>query len=398
MRLVGRHDVSVSLGLVAAALLIVLNPLSRLAGAAAGTPARFALALAPGLALLVAILAIDRWRRAAAVRAAGVRADAEAGRAAAAELERERLAAFVRALARAVDAEGITAALDAHLAPIVGARLSVLLSRPTGWEVYAGDRNVADDLLARGAPEDTERGPAPPDREIRVPLRTAGQIIGLLVAPRPPAAVDPAALQTVEAAAAGLAVAIRNLQLFRELHENSLRDPLTGCMARAHGLEIVDAELRRARRSQQPVSLIVVDVDHLKDVNSRHGYQCGDAVLAAVGRRLREALRRSDLKCRYGGEEFVILLPETALIGARRVAETIRREIADRPLPWNGDELTVTASLGVTQVLPGEVNVGAVIARAEAAVRRAQQEGHNTVRVASDALESLQQGRWQERQ
>ena len=131
-------------------------------------------------------------------------------------------------------------------------------------------------------------------------------------------------------------MSVKNAQLFREVRENSVSDALTGCFTRGHALEVVDAELRRARRSQMPVSLIMFDLDHFKDVNDRHGHLCGDAVLSAVGKRMKEVLRGSDLKCRYGGEEFLVLLPETPLHGARRVADTLRREIAERPVPVVG--------------------------------------------------------------
>src|SRR6185503_13108022 len=149
---------------------------------------------------------------------------------------------------------------------------------------------------------------------------------------------------------------------------------------------VIDAELRRARRSQTPVSMIMFDLDHFKDVNDRYGHLCGDAVLSAVGKRMKEVLRGSDLKCRYGGEEFLVLLPETPMHGARRVAESLRREIADNPIACGQDSLTVTASFGVTQALPGEVNLQSLIARADAALYRAKEEGRNCVRVASDTL------------
>jgi two-component system, cell cycle response regulator len=135
-----------------------------------------------------------------------------------------------------------------------------------------------------------------------------------------------------------------------------------------------------------PVSLIMFDLDHFKDVNDRYGHLCGDAVLANVGRRMKDVLRGSDLKCRYGGEEFLVLLPETPLHGARRVAETLRREIAERPIPWAGEALTVTASFGLTQALPGEISIQSVVARADAALYRAKEEGRNCVRIASDTL------------
>jgi diguanylate cyclase (GGDEF)-like protein len=189
----------------------------------------------------------------------------------------------------------------------------------------------------------------------------------------------------IEAAASLLAVSVKNAQLFREVRDNSVKDPLTGCFTRTHTLDMIDAELRRARRSQTPVSMIMFDLDHFKDVNDRYGHLCGDAVLSAVGRRMKEVLRGSDLKCRYGGEEFLVLLPETPLHGARRVAETLRREIAERPVPWAGEGLTVTASFGIAQTVPGEVNVQAVIARADQALYRAKDDGRNCVRIAAES-------------
>lgn len=160
---------------------------------------------------------------------------------------------------------------------------------------------------------------------------------------------------------------------------------MTGCFTKAHALEVIDAELRRARRSQTPVTMIMFDIDHFKDVNDRHGHLCGDAVLSTIGKRMKDVLRGSDLKCRYGGEEFLVLLPETPLHGARRVAETLRREIAERPVPWAGEALTITASFGLAQTLPGEVNVEAVIARADQALYRAKDDGRNCVRIAADS-------------
>ncbi len=172
------------------------------------------------------------------------------------------------------------------------------------------------------------------------------------------------------------------------MRENSVRDALTGCFTRGHAIEVIDAELRRARRSQAPVSLIMFDVDHLKDVNDRHGHLCGDAVLAVIGKRMREVLRGSDLKCRYAGEQFLVLLPETPLQGAKRVAETLRREVADRPVAWAGENLQITASFGLAQALPGEVNVQALIGRADHALYRAKDDGGNCVRIAPDAAAS----------
>jgi diguanylate cyclase (GGDEF)-like protein len=149
----------------------------------------------------------------------------------------------------------------------------------------------------------------------------------------------------------------------------------------------MDGELRRSRRSQMPVSLVMFDLDYFKEVNDKYGHLCGDAVLATVGQRMNAVLRGSDLKCRYGGEEFLILLPDTPLGGAHRVAETLRKEIGDHPVRWNEEEITVTASFGITAITPGEVEPTAIISRADAALYRAKESGRNCVR-ASEAHEA----------
>jgi diguanylate cyclase (GGDEF)-like protein len=164
-------------------------------------------------------------------------------------------------------------------------------------------------------------------------------------------------------------------------------------VVRTHAAEVIDAELRRARRSQLPVSMMLFDLDHFKQINDRYGHLCGDAVLAEMGRCMRDVLRGSDLKCRYGGEEFLVLLPETPLSGARRVAETLRREIAERPILWAGHTLHCTASFGLTQALPGETSIQALVGRADIALYRAKEEGRNCVRIASDTLTLISEQR-----
>jgi diguanylate cyclase (GGDEF)-like protein len=216
-----------------------------------------------------------------------------------------------------------------------------------------------------------------------LPLTAGGHLVGVLGISE--GAFAEGRRRTVAMSAALLAIGIRNALLFSEVRDNSLRDGLTACINRTHGLEVIETELRRSRRSQMPVSLIMFDIDHFKDINDRHGHLCGDAVLAAVGARLRDLLRASDLKCRYGGEEFLVLLPETALEGAKRVADTLRRELADTSISWKDARIAITASFGVTTALPAEVDAQALIGRADRALYRAKDQGRNCVRLSIES-------------
>jgi diguanylate cyclase (GGDEF)-like protein len=188
-------------------------------------------------------------------------------------------------------------------------------------------------------------------------------------------------VNALTAAASLLAVSIRNAELFRAAHETGVRDMLTWCYLRGHAMEVVDAELRRARRSKQPAAVVLFDLDHFKHINDRYGHLAGDAVQAAVGERMHAVLRGSDLKCCYGGEEFLVLLPEASLAGARRVADTLRHDLEARPVRWNDEDIRITASFGITAVAPGEVDAAAVIARADAALYRAKALGRNCVEL-----------------
>lgn len=215
----------------------------------------------------------------------------------------------------------------------------------------------------------------------------AGTPVGVLgVSPEPPLTEHERIVMA--AAAALLAVSLKNAELFHEVRETSVRDSLTGCFTRQHALQVMDAELRRSRRSKLTLSLVMLDLDRFKDINDRFGHLCGDAVLAGVGQQMNAVLRGSDLKCRFGGEEFLILLPETPLSGARRVAETLRRELEEHPVRWNDASVPVTASFGITAITPGEVDAQAIIGRADAALYRAKECGRNCVR-ADDAHEAI---------
>lgn len=395
MKLFGRQDLLLIGALTTALIVIFSSPISRMLDYAREIERQSGLTLIPALVLLTVAFLFHQYRRNHLDQAKALAAEAATKAAQHRAGELERLVAFGQALGRALDFDSIRVAIGQHLSALAGTdNVWVLVREGTEWQALSGDTrgaeevlqwgDLAEQLLAANGPGDKTPAQTAP-RAIGFPLIVGGTALGVLGV-RPEEGMLPAdKRRIVEAAAALLAVSVKNAQLFREVKENSVRDALTGCFTRGHALDVIDAELRRARRSQTPVSMIMFDLDHFKDVNDRHGHLCGDAVLSAVGKRMKEVLRGSDLKCRYGGEEFLVLLPETPLHGARRVAETLRKEIAERPVPWSGEALTITASFGLAQTLPGEVNVQAVIARADQALYRAKDDGRNCVRIAAEA-------------
>jgi diguanylate cyclase (GGDEF)-like protein len=157
-------------------------------------------------------------------------------------------------------------------------------------------------------------------------------------------------------------------------------DPLTGTYNRRTFLEIAERELARARRANQPLSLIMVDIDHFRQINEKYGERMGDDVLLRFADVLRTALRKEDMLVRFGGDEFVVLLPEVAGPGAVVVAGRIRRFIGEDDFRVGGQRIAVTASLGVAARLDeGPESIDALIARAESALALAKERGRNRV-------------------
>ncbi len=175
-------------------------------------------------------------------------------------------------------------------------------------------------------------------------------------------------------------------------------DALTGLANRRHLLAELEKELRRAARSGRPLSVLMVDLDHFKGVNDRYGHAAGDAALVAVAGRCLARLRAIDLCGRIGGEEFVVLLPETGAEGAATTAERLCADLAGTSIDTAAGPLHVTISIGVASHLPrtpqpdeaaDEETQGAVQAllqRADRALYEAKAGGRNCVRVAPPML------------
>jgi diguanylate cyclase (GGDEF)-like protein/PAS domain S-box-containing protein len=169
-------------------------------------------------------------------------------------------------------------------------------------------------------------------------------------------------------------------KLEAELARQASTDALTGLANRYKFMSVAATEIVRATRSNRPLSLILADLDHFKQVNDKYGHAAGDAALVHFCDVCREELRNVlDLPARLGGEEFAVLLPETHLSNARLVAERLRQRIAASPV-WHEDlEFVITCSFGVSAWARGETEVAEAIERADTALYRAKNEGRNRV-------------------
>lgn len=388
MRLAGRNDVVLMVGLTVALFVIFSQPVSRLLDYIREIEAARGLHLLPALFILATVFSFHQIRKRQEMReeARAVAADANSATERASEMS--RLVAFGHALARAMDSDSSDSIRDvavAHIPLLVPGRNTWVMTRVRSghWEslVAIGESSpIERERAARRALGEAEPlvGPAP--AEICFPMIVAGTPEGVLgVAPEPPLTNHQRSV--LSAAAALLAVSLKNSQLLREVRENSVRDGLTSCFNRGHALEVLDAEIRRARRSKLPLSLVMFDLDGFKEVNDQYGHLCGDAVLASVGTKMKSELRGSDLKCRWGGDEFMVILPDTPLGGARQVSENLRQQIETQTVAWNDDHVKVTASFGITVINPADQDPLTAIARADAALYRAKERGRNNVQV-----------------
>jgi len=166
----------------------------------------------------------------------------------------------------------------------------------------------------------------------------------------------------------------------RALDQLSRHDPLTGALNR-YGFRIqIDELLHIVQRYREPLSLILLDIDFFKRINDRYGHQAGDALLVEVTRRIAGHQRAADVLCRWGGEEFMLALPNTALLRARSLAERLRLALETQPLLLGEQSVDVTASLGVTEYREGDT-LDSLISRADQAMYSAKRAGRNRVEI-----------------
>jgi diguanylate cyclase (GGDEF)-like protein len=182
-------------------------------------------------------------------------------------------------------------------------------------------------------------------------------------------------------------ISIAGLNLRSRLEEQSIRDGLTGLFNR-HFMEIaLDRELRRAARQKKPVAIMMLDIDHFKQFNDTYGHEAGDTVLRELGEALLASVRNEDILCRYGGEEFVAILPDLTLDLAIERAEALRRMVSEMRVRMRGESLReITVSIGVAVYPQYGETMEEVMRVADRALYEAKNLGRNRVVSAENVL------------
>lgn len=178
-----------------------------------------------------------------------------------------------------------------------------------------------------------------------------------------------------------------NERLRLQLQEQAIRDPLTGVFNRRYFAEALDKETARAVREESPFSLIVLDVDFFKKVNDTYGHKCGDLVLQALANFLQENTRRSDIVCRFGGEEFVILMPDAAVEDAHERAELFRRQFEAHVVEYEGKQVKSTFSAGIASFPIHSRSGDALLNMADMALYQSKAGGRNRVTLYSSEMQ-----------
>lgn len=190
-------------------------------------------------------------------------------------------------------------------------------------------------------------------------------------------------IKQLETLIAALIYPLRNALLYKQAVEKAHRDPVTGVGNRAAMDNAVEQELDLAIRHGTPLSMILLDIDKFKQINDTYGHIAGDAVLKRVADCMIESMRRSDIIYRYGGEEFVILLRTTHELGAKLLAERIRKSVESMHFKYDNFKIKVTVSAGLTSLQDGD-DASSLLDRCDHALYEAKESGRNCV-VISEA-------------
>ncbi|MFI5360323.1 MAG: GGDEF domain-containing protein [Elusimicrobiota bacterium] len=224
-----------------------------------------------------------------------------------------------------------------------------------------------------------------PERAVGMPIREGAEFLGYLYARVPEGIAPQAWLAKTQAFASELIVAFKRVKLFQEVERLSEIDGLTGVRRRGAFDKRLAEEVVRARTFKTTFGLMLLDIDHFKNLNDRYGHQFGDQVLKRVGAVLNASVYETDYVARYGGEEFTVLLPRAEASGAQRRAEAIRAAIEAESFTIGFETVKVTVSIGLAHFPRDAASPEELVARADGAMYAAKSGGRNRV-VDCEAL------------
>jgi len=256
------------------------------------------------------------------------------------------------------------------------------------WALRVGREHLVQDLGSDtlcGHLEGYPRG------YLCVPMIAHGEILGLLSLLQNPQENDPeetlaeSKKKLAVTAAKQIALSLANLNLKNSLREQAIRDPLTGLFNRRYMEEMLEREIFRVRRKGAPLGIIMLDLDHFKHFNDTFGHEGGDVLLQALAGLVHRYIRREDIACRFGGEEFIVILPEAPLQVTVERAELLRQQVQELQVTYQDRPLgAITVSLGVAVSPDHGANGEALIRAADGALYQAKEGGRNRVVTAGD--------------
>jgi diguanylate cyclase (GGDEF)-like protein len=229
-----------------------------------------------------------------------------------------------------------------------------------------------------------ERWAVEPRAAAAFPLRRSdGAILAILgVWSTAEPTLDPRSIASIDTAVPYASLHLTQVLLYGEARDDSQRDPLTGLLNRRGFEQQLAEEAARSDRYGRPMAVAMLDIDRFKSINDTHGHDGGDAVLRALGEMLASVLRETDTPARLGGEEFVVLMPETPLEAAMDTAERLRARLQSLEVPWRGGLIAVTASFGVSAIPDCVPSVSALLTSADEALYASKRNGRNRVTAA----------------
>ncbi len=256
------------------------------------------------------------------------------------------------------------------------------------WALRRGRLHIVNDLTTglRCRHTNEASGESKNLPTVCVPLIAQSETMGIFHLSGQPEQSSKAWEKLVTAVAETTAMSLANLRLRETLQVQSIRDPLTGLYNRRYMEQALELEIRRASRYQRQVGMMMIDIDHFKELNDRHGHKAGDQLLEAFSKYLIENLREEDFACRYGGEEFLVVLAETSLENCRSRAEQLRQGIRGLNLFFDSEPVDFTISVGVASYPENGRSGEATIMAADAALYNAKRAGRNRVVVSNQMI------------